>query len=161
VQTLSSSRPVSRRKRSDAEKRRLRPPATTQLSWWKHGDESVVSPRSCRDAVAVTTPEINNLYAVAVDGDGGSDLLAADHIAAETSASLPYPSSTSPAIVPGRHLDPHLHGSPSVDGVDPSVTAINTALKNRSPNRSLRAKYLRMPCELEESGSIRARDAHA
>ena len=51
--------------------------------------------------VAVTTPEINNLHAVAVDGDGGSDLLAAGHIAAETSASLPHPSSTSPAIVPG------------------------------------------------------------
>ena len=34
-------------------------------------------------SIAVATPEINNLHAVAVDGDGGSDLLAAGHIAAE------------------------------------------------------------------------------
>jgi len=52
---------------------------------------------------------MSNIHETVIGGRhvNGSDLLAALHVASEASASLPYSSSTSPAIEPGDTLIPN------------------------------------------------------
>ena len=68
------------------------------------GDHGVLLPRRFGDPIAVATPQIDNFNAIAVNRDSGSHLLTAGHVIAKTSATLPYPPSTSPAMRSGDTL---------------------------------------------------------
>lgn len=55
------------------------------------GTRGVFLPPRFGDPIAEAAPQIDNLHAVAVDGDRGSDLLTAGQVAAENVGNLPVP----------------------------------------------------------------------
>jgi hypothetical protein len=75
----------------------------------EHQGQGVLVPRRFGDPIAEAAPQIDNLDAVAVDGDRGADLLTAVEVAAEDVGDLSVPLVNATGHQARRHLDPEDH----------------------------------------------------